>query len=268
MKGGRARFIVSVLHMRMKVIAMLSLFVFLLPTTFVQAKSSAIVGVSTVYAEKAGNVELVVFIDSDERIAGGSFELDFDPALLTVRENTVIEGAALTDQLFSLHGGEAGKIGLSWAQATSVSMKGTLVTFTGNVPRASVGQEIPLKLKNVHLFTGNGTEVSAQLLHGQVTPFDGITTEEKETVDGNKPWTITLSKGYNPATVNEHTVRVLDRTGKPVDIIVKQGAGNTIVVTPETEYKRGSYTLEISDQIRSMSGSKLNAPRRHEFTVK
>lgn len=252
----------------MKVIAMLSLFVLLLPSTFVQAQTSAVIGVSTVYTEKTGNVELVVFVESDERIAAGSFEVDYDPALLTVRATTIVEGEALTRQLSSTYGAEAGKIGFSWAQATGVKMTGTLLTFTGNVTRDGVGELIELKLKNVHLYAESGIEISPQLLHGHVKPFTGTTTEATAAVDVDKTWVITLNKSYNPATVNEQTVRVLNRTGKLVEVVIERDGGNTIIVTPKTQYAKGNHTLEISDQIRSASGGKLNEPRRHEFTVK
>ncbi|MEK5039855.1 cohesin domain-containing protein [Sporosarcina sp. FSL K6-3457] len=244
---------------------MLSLFILLLPATLAHAISKPVVGVSTVYVEKTGTVNLSVFIDSDERIASGSFEMVYDPTLLTMR--TVKEGTAWSNQLKSLNSAEPGKVAVAWAQTTGVSMKGTVIDFSVSVPSASIGSTINLTLKNVKLFDAQGREIAAQVLDGQVKPFTGEVKEHPGTVDVNKEWTIRLSTPYNPATLNNQTVTV-KRGTVAVEVIITQIDATTFKVSPKNPYTKVKHTLEITDQLRSISGGKLNKPVRHEFTVK
>lgn len=239
----------------------------LLPATLAHAVSKPVVGVSTVYTEKAGIVNLSVFIDSDERIAAGSFDVVYDPALLTVRDKAVKEGTVWSDQLKSINSAELGKVSVAWAQTTGVSMKGTVIDFPATVLAAGVNTTINLTLKNVKLFDAQGKEIATQVLNGQVKPFTGEVKVYPGTVGVNKEWTIRLSTPYNPATLNNQTVTVKKGT-VAVEVTIERVDAMTFKVSPKNPYTKVKHTLEITDQLRSTGGGKLNKPVRHEFTVK
>ena len=239
----------------------------LLPATLAHAISKPVVGVSTVYMDKAGTVNLSVFIDSDERIAGGSFDLVFDPTMLTVKDKVVKEGTALSNQLTAINSAEPGKVSVAWAQTTGVSMKGTVVDFPSTVTKDGANKTINLALKNVKLFDAQGKEIAVQVLNGQVKPFTGEVKEHPGTVDVNKEWTIRLSTPYNAATLNNQTVTV-KRGTTAVEVTVTPIDATSFKVKPKNPYVKGKHTLEITDQLRSARGGKLNKPVRHEFTVK
>ncbi|MEK4711869.1 cohesin domain-containing protein [Sporosarcina sp. FSL K6-5500] len=251
----------------LKVFVLLSLFMLLLPATLAHAVSKPVVGVSTVYMEKAGAVNLSVFIDSDERIAGGSFDVVYDPTLLTVKDKAVKEGTVWSNQLKAINSAELGKVSVAWAQATGVSMKGTVIEFPATVIAAGAGSTMNLTLKNVKLFDAQGNEISVQVLNGQVKPFTGDVKAHPGTVEVNKEWTIRLSTPYNPATLNNQTVTV-KRGTTVVEVTVKPINATSFKMTPKNPYAKGKHTLEITDQLRSEHGGKLNKPVRHEFTVK
>lgn len=251
----------------LKVFALLSLFMLLLPATLAHAVSKPVVGVSTVYAEKTGTVNLSVFIDSDERIASGSFDVLYDPTLLTVRDKAVKEGTVWSNQLKVINSAEPGKVSMAWAQVTSVSMKGTVIEFPATVTRDGAGSTMNLTLKNVKLFDAQGKEIAAQVLNGQVKPFTGKEDTYPDTVGADKEWTIRLSTPYSPATLNNQTVTV-KRGTTAVEVTIERIDAMSFKVTPKNPYARGKHTLEITDQLRSERGGKLNKPVRHIFTVK
>lgn len=251
----------------LKVFVLLSLFMLLLPATLAHAVSKPVLGVSSAYIEKAGPVNLSVFIDSDERIASGSFDVVYDPTLLTVRDKTVKEGTAWSKQLKSINSAEPGKVSVAWAQTAGVSMKGTVIEFPTTVLAAGVGSPINLTLKNVKLFDAQGKEIAVQVLNGQVKPFTGEVKVHPGTVAVDKEWTIRLSTPYNPATLNNQTVTV-KRGTVAVEVMITQIDATTFKVSPKNPYTKVKHTLEITDQLRSTGGGKLNKPVRHEFTVK
>jgi len=250
-----------------KVFVLLSLFVLFIPTTIASAVSKPVVGASTVYTEKTGTVNLSVFIDSDERIAGGSFELVYDPTQLTVRDKIVKPGPALTTQLTAINSAEVGKVAVAWAQGTGVSMKGTVIEFPATVTTEGAGTTVNLTLKNVELYDAQGKKIAVQVLNGQVKPFTGIEKIHPGTVDVNKEWIIRLSTPYNPATLNNKTVTV-KRGTVSVDVEVTRIDATTFKVKSKLPFNKAKHTLEITDQLRSAGGGKLRQPVRHVFTVK
>lgn len=255
-----------VLFMRnLKVIVLLSLFMLLLPATLAHAVSKPVLGVSSAYIEKAGTVNLSVFIDSDERIASGSFEMLYDPTLLTVK--AAKEGTAWSKQLKSINSAESGKVSVAWAQAAGVAMKGTVIDFPATVTKDGAGSPINLTLKNVKLFDAQGKEIALQVLNGQVKPFTGDVQDHPVTVGVNKEWIIRLSTPYNPATLNNQTVTVI-RGATAVEVTVTRIDATSFKVTPKNPYVKGKHTLEITDQLRSTNGGKLKKAVRHIFTVK
>lgn len=247
----------------MKVLILLSLVVLLLPSTFVQAKEKTLLGISTVYEERRTNIEVGVFIHTDEEIAGGSFDIVYDQNKMSVRK---VDMDGQLGSLSSSNYADAGTISVAWAKAEGEALKGTLLKVTAYPGKAS--DTIDFKFKNVHLYAEDGSEIAVQLLDGQIKPFpltgENNTHDSTEKID--KEWTITLSKPFDPATLNEHTVKVKSGSNL-VDVDVKRKNDNSFTVTPKGNYTRGTYILEITEQLHSLNGSKLNKPVRHEFRV-
>lgn len=239
------------------------------PVMSIQAVSKPVVGVSSVYTERTGTFNVSVYIESEEPIAAGSFDIQYDPLLLTVQESRVAFGPALANlPMTSLNGADAGKLSIAWAQLDGKKMQGTILELPARVITAGVGETIELNLRNVQLFNNKGEKIAVQSFSGQIKPFDGEEKEHPNRVGVDKEWKIQLSAPYNPATLNEHTV------------IVKRGTstvGEEIIITPLTnrsfsvkakdQFLRGKHTLEITDQLRSSNGNQLKEPVRHIFTV-
>lgn len=238
--------------------------------TTIQAISKPIVGVSSVYTEKTGTFTMSVFIESEEPIAAGSFDVQYDPLLMTIQENRVELGPALENlPLSSLNGANPGQLSVSWAQLDGKKMKGTILEFPARVVAAGVGETIDLNLKNVKLFNAKGEEVAVQSFSGEIKPFDGKEEEHKDTVGVDKEWIIRLNAPYNPATLNEHTVIVKRGTRTiPEDITITPLTDRSFSVKAADKFLKGKHTLEITDQLHSAKGGKLNEPVRHIFTVK
>lgn len=241
-----------------------SLVALMLPNTLVQANSKSVIGISTVYEDKRTTVDIAVFIETNEKVASGSFDIVYDGAALTSPK--IVAGDLRNGYLSSENIQRDGLITVAWAAQSGRALKETLLNFTARTAKA--GETVDLKLENVQLYSEDGSPIAVQVLNGQITPFTGETTKHTSTVAGNKEWTITLSEDVNPATVNEQTVSVKNRSGKAIEIVFKKGKGNTIIVAPKNNYAAGTYTLELTEQVRSVNGRKLNPPIRHEFTVK
>lgn len=251
---------------KLKIILVVTLVWLLMPTSLqATASTKPVIGVSTVYT--AGAVNVAVFIESNERIAAGSFDIVYDPLLLTVRDKTVKEGAALATQLTSIHSAEPGKIGVSWAQLDGVAMKGAVIEFPATVTRDGVGAAIALSMKNVHLYDAQGKEIAVQALSGEVKPFNGKTEVRQGTVDTQYEFKVRLSTPYNKATLNSYTV-VVKRGTTVVDVVLTPIDAQTFSIKPVTSFAKGKHTIEITDQLRSAGGGKLKEPVRYEFTVK
>lgn len=227
------------------------------------AKTKSQLGVSTVYADK-GTVDVGIFLSSDVKLAGGSFDLVYDPNLLRVRESDINVGSPLTPFLSSVNGAEAGRISLAFANGADATVDGTLLTFKATLLKT--GETVDLKFTNVQLHQANGTVADVKLLNGQIKPFNGETKIHEQKVAGNKEWTVNLSTTFDPATLNEHTVSV-KMSGRQVDVTLTPKDATSFIVKPKTNYARGTYTLEISEQLRSINGGKLKQPIRHQFTV-
>lgn len=245
-----------------KLFVLCSLLILLLPNLVVEAKTTSVLGVSTVYEDRRTTVELSVFLQSDEKIGSGSFDVVYDQTALSNVKVSV--GSSINGSLHAVHADNAGTVSMAWADVESKTVKGTMLTFTARLDKN--GETVPLKLENVHLYREDGTEIDMQIVDGEVKPFSGKDETHGSKVKNDKVWTVTLSEPFNPATLNANAVKVMRGTTEiAVDVQVKDG--KTFTVTPKVNYPRGKYVLEISEQIYSEKGTKLKEPRRLEFTV-
>lgn len=255
-----------------KIILYLSLFcafALLLPTTFVKAEEKSFVGASTVYEDKKGKtVNISLYIYGSEKITAGSVTLLYDQKALTVNKSKskVVLGDQLTNSFASVNVKKAGKVSLEWAQPTAQQQEGTLLTLSAKLTKAN--ETIDLDVVNVQLFTEDLNTLDVDEIDGAIKPFSGQTETFAEKVGRDKQWTIVLENDFNPLTVNKHTVRVKNRSGKEMDIILSMTNSKEFVVLPKTNYKAGSYTLEMTEQVRNINGEVVNQPKRLLFSVK
>ena len=246
---------------------MFSILLLLIPImpTEAAAKKTAI-GVSSAYMERTGLANLTVFISSDEKIAGGSFDIEYNPDNLRINATDVKTTDTLSDYLSSGGSDGAGKISMSFAKSSGSAIDGTIMEVKANVLTPGSGKINDLKLENVELYNEQGNKIDAQLISGQVKPFVGKESTYDGTVAVDKSWIITLSKPYNAATLNASAVSVKRGTmAFPVEVEVV--SDTQFRVKPIGPYLKTMYTLEVTDQLRSVNGAKLSQPVRLTFRV-
>ena len=161
---------------------------------------------------------------------------------------------------------QAGKVSLEWAQASGQSQEGTLLTLSARLAKAN--ETIHLDLVNVKLFAEDLKPLAVDVVDGVIAPFSGETENYDSKVERDKQWTILLENECNPFSINQHTVSVKNRSGKEMDIAFQVNSSKEFVVLPKTNYKPGTYTLEMTDQILGSNGEMLNKPKRLIFSVK
>ena len=245
-------------------LAVIFAFSILLPTSAAQAAGKSFVGASTVYeAQRGKTVNISLYIHGSEKSAGGSLDLLYDKSELTVQK--VELGDELSGYISSVNTDQDGKVSLEWAKATGQVQEGTLLTITARLMKAN--ETTALDLQDVQLFNDNFSTIAVDSYDGEVKPFNGTTKKQKTKVKGNKVWTVRLNKAVNPATVNKQTVRVKDSRGNEMNVNIKVLNTKTFTVTPKSNYARGTYTLEITNQVRASNGAKLNKPMKYEFSV-
>ncbi|OKL37641.1 cohesin domain-containing protein [Domibacillus mangrovi] len=247
-----------------KLLLLFFAFVFLLPNPIVKAEGKSFVGATTIYeGQKGKTLKISLYIHGSEKIAGGSLDLLYDKTALTVQKTEA--GDQLTGYLSSVHTGQDGKVSLVWAKAVGETQEGTLLTITARLLKAD--ETTNLDLQNVKIYSKNGSAIAVDSFDGSVKPFKGDVRKHKSKVKGDKEWSVRLNNEFNSATVNKHTVTVKDSGGNAIDVKIKVRDSKVFVVSPKSNYSRGTYTLEITEQVRSLKGSKLKQPIKYEFSV-
>ncbi|PIC79952.1 hypothetical protein CSV75_08230 [Sporosarcina sp. P18a] len=252
---------------KIKILLMFSILLLFIPTISAKAtvKKTA-VGVSTAFIERSGSTTLSVFISSDEKIAGGSFDILYNPDQLKINASDVKMTDTLSQYLVAGGSDAAGKISMSFAKSNGSVIDDTVMEVKATVLSAGYGNVHNLTLQNVELYNEQGKRITTQLINGQIKPFVGKESTHPNSVEVDKPWLITLSKPYNPATLNTSAVSLKrGTTDFPIELVV---ANDTqFWVKPIGSYIRSTYTLEITDQLRSINGAKLTQPVRLKFKV-
>lgn len=250
-----------------KALLWLGILLLLIPAVPTQAASKkTAVGVSSAFLERTGSVDLAVFISSDEKIAGGSLDILYNTDQLRINANDVKMTDTLAPYLSSGGSDAAGKITLAFAKSTGSTIDGTVMEVKATVLAGGSGQVNELKLANVELYTEQGKKITVQLIDGQVKPFIGKEQTFADPVTPDRSWVITLSKPYNPATLNAQAVS-MKRGSIVVPVEVEVVSATKFRVKPVGTYPRGTYTMDITDQLRSANGAKLSQPVRFTFKV-
>ncbi|MBU3214865.1 N-acetylmuramoyl-L-alanine amidase [Clostridium estertheticum] len=94
--------------------------------------------------------------------------------------------------------------------------------------------------------------------------------DSKKDVVVSKPWTVSFNKVLSTTTVNTTNIKVLSQDGNYIDIKVSLGNSNkNVVVQPVKDYEYNkTYTLIVTDQVKSSDGKFLPSEVRMNFTTK
>lgn len=94
--------------------------------------------------------------------------------------------------------------------------------------------------------------------------------EAQESYYGDKVWTITFNMDVDPNTVNNTNIFIKDASGQTLNNVqvTLNPTTNQVYVDALNDYSPGTYTLHISDQVKSTSGNYLKTPTTKTFTIK
>ena len=94
--------------------------------------------------------------------------------------------------------------------------------------------------------------------------------EAEETYYGDKVWTITFNMDVDPKTVNNDNIFIKDANGQTLNNVHINLNSTTKQVYVDTlnDYSPGTYTLHISDRVKSTRGDYLKSSTTKTFTIK
>ena len=94
--------------------------------------------------------------------------------------------------------------------------------------------------------------------------------EAQETYYGDKVWTITFNMDVDPQTVNKNNIFIKDASGQTLHnvSVYLNPTTNQVYVDTIDDYVPGTYTLHVSDQVKSTSGRYLKDSTTKTFTIK
>ncbi len=99
--------------------------------------------------------------------------------------------------------------------------------------------------------------------------FHGKTTVMQDKVDADKEWHVKFTKAANASTVTKDSVYVTDSKGNKVEVNVRYGSDNILIVTPVKPYTSGeNYYLYITKAVKSIDTSSLLNDLRYKFIIK
>lgn len=251
-----------------KVFIWFSLFILLIPTLPARAAvNETVVGVSSAFIEKTGAVEIAVFISGKEKIAGGSLDIVYNSEYVRVNATDIKITDTLSPYLSSASSDPAGKVSMAFAKVEGSLLNGTIMHMKTAVVGTGSGKVHDLTLENVELYDEQGKKIQVQLINGQMKPFVGNEITYEDFVTNDKSWIITVSKPYNPATLNERVASMKMGT-KEIEIEIEVISDKKFKIKPVGTYARGTYTMDITEQLRSVNGARLSQPVRFTFKVK
>ncbi|MCB2361717.1 N-acetylmuramoyl-L-alanine amidase [Clostridium estertheticum] len=94
--------------------------------------------------------------------------------------------------------------------------------------------------------------------------------DSKKDVSVSKPWTVSFNKALDSSTVNTTNIKVLSNENVYAEIKVSLGSDDkNIVVQPVNSYEYNkTYTLIVTNQVKSSDGKFLPSEVRMDFTTK
>ncbi|MBM7870642.1 beta-N-acetylglucosaminidase [Clostridium pascui] len=94
--------------------------------------------------------------------------------------------------------------------------------------------------------------------------------QSQTAISQDKVWTVKFNFNLNEETINNSNITVTDDKGNAVQATVMLGdTANTIKVLPKVEgyTPAKSYYVNVSTQVESLGGKKLNQPVKMKFTI-
>ncbi|MCB2306996.1 N-acetylmuramoyl-L-alanine amidase [Clostridium estertheticum] len=102
----------------------------------------------------------------------------------------------------------------------------------------------------------------------QASTFTSMSS--KKDVVATKPWAVSFNKALSLTTVNTTNIKVVDENNNNIDItVVLTNNNKTVVAQPVKNYEAGkTYTLIVTDNVKSSDGKVLPSEVRMDFTTK
>ena len=90
------------------------------------------------------------------------------------------------------------------------------------------------------------------------------------TYEQNKTWALTFNQPIDPLSLNENTLYVLNEAGERIkDVTLSAEGKQAFVHAPENGYTSGeTYTIVITNEIKSTKGSDVTSGQTKTFTIK
>ena len=169
------------------------------------AADSAVLTVPSTEGKAGDEIQLDISINAVTDMAGGSFDLVYDPQIVQPIANTIVAGERLKGSQFSpnldFRNGTDKAVRLTWAKATGSSGSGILCTIGFKLLKA--GQS-SLKVENLQLFKPNLLSIPCSAEDGMVTVTGGSTEVVSNTAESkadNTPGTVIPNYGqYGQST--------------------------------------------------------------------
>jgi hypothetical protein len=245
-------------------VTLLSIMPFIGNSSMVQAQTKGAVIVETKYEDRRGSImNIAVYVDNVANLAGGSFDLQFDSAVLTARSVTpgdLLKDAQVVDNI------QNGSVKVAWAASSGRNDNGTLVEIEFRLNTRDGNSK--LSLHDVELFNADVQKIAIETLNGQIKPFDGSEQKASSIVPSNKQWNISFNNAVHPSSVSHNSVYVVDKDGKRVTTKTTLSTDHRqLTVQPVGSYSPGTYSMFITEQVHTPNGQALNKPTKMEFTV-
>lgn len=235
------------------------------------AQEKATLSVSSSYIEQRGRTVTVgVFVDGADQLAGGTFELMFDPDVVQALE--LRKGDMLGQSLFveNMNDSAQGSIKVAWASADRLESSGTVIELDFRLLHRNRKMATDILMKNTELYDVEGKKIEINVLNGDIKPFKGDTKQKRDNISANKTWTINFDTAMKVKTLNKHTVYIIDnRTSEKVKtVVIPSSDKRSVQVKPVGNYSAGTYTIIITEQAQSINSHPLAEPVKLEFTVR
>ncbi len=194
--------------------------------------------------------------------------LVYDPEVavaLEINRGDIIQGFMCES---NLEKAPAGQIAAAWPNDTGASGSGILLEITFRLLKQ--GGETAFTIDKLALWDEQLNAIEATKNAGRVSSFQGTTLPTQKNIAPEKEWTVKFNIAIKPASIAENTIYIINNnTKKRIQTSTSVSVDSkTVTIKPLTAYEPGSYTLIITEKIKSTNGAALKEPVRMIFEVK
>lgn len=226
--------------------------------------------VSSVYEDaKRKTVSISIDAQDIQNMQSGQLELHYDPQVAYVRTSNVGESLDGGITMLNDDGAEDGIIKFAWVSTDEIE-DGTLLNLDFYTTHEEDVKATDLELVHTQVFDDEGDAISVSLQDGYIKPFDGkVEAEEEVSID--KKWTVTFNTPILERSINPQSVYILNESRRNLvkaDLSLSND-GKTLTVVPDEELNNYfDYSLIVSENVRSMTNTRLKQAVKVPFTVK